>query len=73
MISLQYTTAQKLRIGLEDLKPRLWSGGPVTVLDARNDADWESSQVKIRGAIHIHAANRHMGGSWPKDRLTINS
>ena len=67
----QSAVAQKLRISVEELKTRQESGEPVTILDVRKDKAWESSFVKIRGAIRIQSANGHVDPSWPKDRFTI--
>jgi predicted sulfurtransferase len=71
MVMPHHTVGQKLRIRVEELKPRLLSDKPVTVLDARNDQAWESSPVKIRGAIRIQPANWHTDPSWPKDRCLV--
>jgi hypothetical protein len=67
----QQAVIQKLRIGVEEFKPRLLSGEPVTVLDARNDQDWESSPIKVRGAIRVQSATWHADPSWPKDRFMV--
>ena len=58
----------KLRIGVEEFKQRLKSGELVTVLDARNKEAWESSPVKVQGAIRWTS---HIDPSWPKGRLTV--
>jgi hypothetical protein len=71
MITPQHAVPRKLRIRVEEFKPRLLSGEPVTVIDARNDQAWESSPVKIRGAIRIPSANWHVDPSWPKDRFMV--
>jgi len=71
MITPQHAVTQKLRIRVEEFKPRLLSGEPVTVVDARNEQAWESSPVKIRGAIRIRFANWHVDPSWPKDRFMV--
>lgn len=71
MIKSQHTVAKTLRIRVEEIKRRLLLGEPVTVVDARNDQAWESSPVKIRGAIRIQSANWHTDPSWPKDQLTV--
>jgi len=62
---------QTLRMHVEDFNLRLLSGEPITVLDARNEQDWESSQVKIRGAIRVQSAKWRPHPSWPKDRLMV--
>jgi hypothetical protein len=67
----QSAVAQKLRISVEELRTRQESGEPVMILDVRKDQAWESSLVKIRGAIRIQSANGHIDPSWPKDRFTV--
>jgi hypothetical protein len=67
----QQSVIQKLRIGVEEFKARLLSGEPVTVLDACNEDAWESSPVKIRGAIRVQSANWHVDPTWPKDRFLV--
>lgn len=62
---------QELRIGPEELKARLESGEAVTVIDARNGTDWESSPFKARGAIRFHSGFYLQPPSWPRDRLTV--
>ena len=57
-----------LRIGVEQFKKRLEAGEPMTVLDARNKGPWQSSPVKVPGAIRWTS---HIDPSWPKDRLTV--
>jgi hypothetical protein len=53
------------------LKSRLEAGESVTILDARGQRDWESSPVKVRGAIRIDPHDLHIAPSWPRDRLTV--
>ncbi len=67
----QSSDVQKLRIRVEDIKPRLLSDEPSTVLDVRNQQAWESSPVKIRGATRIQCADWHTDPSWQKDRLMV--
>ena len=62
---------QTLRIDVEEVRTRQQSGSRVTMLDVRNDNAWESSPVKIQGAIRIRPAEGHIDPSWPKDRLTV--
>jgi hypothetical protein len=71
MITPQQAVTQKLRIGVEDVNTRQQRGEAIAILDARNDQAWESSPVKIRGAIRIPSANWHTDPSWPKDRFTV--
>ncbi|MGH7173735.1 MAG: rhodanese-like domain-containing protein [Gemmataceae bacterium] len=66
-----HASEQSLRIGAEELRRRLESGEPTTLLDVRNDKPWERSPVKIAGAIRIRPAEWHIDPSWPKDRLTV--
>ena len=64
-------TAQSLRISPADLKDRLEAGEPATILDTRNPHAWQSSDVKIRGAVRVDAHDLHVDPGWPKDRLTV--
>ncbi len=60
-----------MEIGAEEVKARLLSGVPITVLDARNDKAWEASPVKVHGAIRVRPADWQIDPSWPKDQLTV--
>ncbi len=64
-------TARSVRISPGEVQARQQSGSAVTFLDARNDKAWESSPVKVRGAIRIRPADWHIDSSWAKDRLTV--
>lgn len=57
-----------IRISVNELKTRLDAGEPVMVLDARNRGPWESSPVKIRGAMRWTG---QIDPAWPKGRLTV--
>jgi hypothetical protein len=65
------SVAERLRIGADEVKVRLQSGEPITILDVRNDKDWEASPVKIAGAIRIRPAHRQIDASWPKGQLAV--
>ena len=65
------TGVQEFRISPEDLKARLESGGPATVIDVRGHKAWETSDTKIRGAVRANPENFQADRSWPKDRLTV--
>lgn len=71
MTAYQKPVAEKLRIGADEVKSRLQSGEPITLLDVRNDKAWEAIPVKISQAIRIRPADWHMDGSWPKDQLMV--
>ncbi len=66
-----HASEQSLRIGAEELRRRLESGEAATLLDVRNDKPWETSSIKIAGAIRVPPADWHIDPSWPKDRLTV--
>lgn len=71
MTALQGPVADELRIGADEVKARIQSGVPVTVLDVRNDGPWGVSPVRIAGAIRVRPADWHIDPTWPKDRLTV--
>lgn len=71
MSTSSQASEQSLRIGAEELRTRLQSGKAATLLDVRNDKPWETSPVKIAGAIRVQPADWHIDPSWPKDRLTV--
>jgi rhodanese-related sulfurtransferase len=66
-----HASEQSLRIGVEELRTRLESGEAATLLDVRNDKPWETSTVKIAGALRVRPSEWHIDPSWPKDRLTV--
>jgi hypothetical protein len=63
--------AEELRIGADDVKARLESGKPITILDVRNDKAWDASPIKIHGAIRILAADFAIDPSWPKGQPAV--
>ncbi len=71
MTARQEPVAEQLRISAGEVKARLLSWVPITVLDARNDKAWETSPVKICGAVRVRPADWHIDPSWPKGRLTV--
>jgi hypothetical protein len=54
-----------------DVRKRQEAGEPTTFLDVRNPKAWESSPIKIVGAIRASADQFRIDPSWPKDRLTV--
>ena len=58
-------------ISADGLKQRLASGSPLTIVDVRNDGAWESSSVKIAGAVRVRPAEWRIDPSWPKDQFTV--
>ena len=71
MASASRTASEPLRISAEDVKDRMAAGESVTVLDVRNPKAWESSPVKIRGAVRVSPDQVHIDQAWPRDRLTV--
>ena len=71
MSTPHHAVGQTLRIDVEEVRTRQQSGSRVTMLDVRNDKAWESSPVKIRGAIRIRPAEGHIDPTWPKGQLTV--
>lgn len=67
-MSIHQVDDERVRIGVEEFKRRLEAGEPITVLDARNKGPWQSSPVKIKGAVRWTG---YIDPSWPKDRLTV--
>ncbi len=67
----QEPVAEDLRIGADEVKARVRSGVPVTVLDVRNDEPREATPIRIAGAVRVRPADWHIDPSWPKDRLTV--
>jgi hypothetical protein len=66
----EQTAAADVRISASELKSRLESGEPITMVDLRNDHAWESGFIKILGAVRVRPAEWRIDPSWPKDRLT---
>lgn len=57
MSTQQEPVARTLRISADEVKARLLSGVPITILDARNNKAWATSPVKIQGG-HSPPAGR---------------
>jgi hypothetical protein len=60
-----------LRIDAQELKRRMESGEPVTILDTRAPRAWDDGDRKIRGAARTTADDLHIAPDWSKDRLTV--
>ncbi len=71
MSTPMHAVSQEMRIDVDELRMRMESGEPVTVLDARNPKAWDSSADKIRGAVHIDSAHWQVDSSWPRDQMTV--
>jgi rhodanese-related sulfurtransferase len=71
MAEQQVQAAAEVRIDAAEVKTRMLSGVPVTLLDVRNDKAWETSPSKLPGAIRVPMRDWHIDPSWPKDRLTV--
>jgi hypothetical protein len=59
------------RVGVEDLKEWVDAGRPATILDARGSQAWDSTNVKIRGAIRVDPKAFRVDPAWPKDQMTV--
>ena len=62
---------RSLRIDPEEVKRRIASGQAVTILDARAPQAWESSDVKVRGAVRVRPDQFRVDPAWPRDQLTV--
>jgi rhodanese-related sulfurtransferase len=71
MATYATTTGQAARISPRELKSRMDAGEPATILDVRNPKAWDSSDVKIRGAVRVSPDQPMVDPPWPKDRLTV--
>ncbi len=71
MATTRAMEAQSLRMSVEDFKHHYDANESVTVLDARADDAWKSSELKIVGAIRVNPKHVVRDASWPKDRLTV--
>jgi hypothetical protein len=64
-------TNRLLRMDAKELKRRMDSGEPVTILDVRGPQAWDSADIKIRGAVRTPPDALPADPPWPKDRLTV--
>ncbi len=63
---------QELKIDAAEVKERLEANEPLTILDVRGKAAWDSSAEKIRGAIRVDPEKPlRQDPGWPQDRLTV--
>ncbi len=60
------------RINIEEVKNKLDNREPVVVIDTRNQRDWDSSDVKLPGALRIHYSEleQHLE-KLPHDKLIV--
>jgi hypothetical protein len=58
-------------MSVDEAKRRISMGQPATILDARADKAWSSSDVKIAGAVRVDPEQFHPHFGWPKDQLTL--
>lgn len=71
MSTIQSPLTQSLRIGASDVLAWQRAGQPMTILDVRNARAWESSPVKIQGAIRLQPPEFQVDLTLPKDRPTV--
>jgi rhodanese-related sulfurtransferase len=71
MATYSTTTGQAARISPRELKSRMDASEPATILDVRNPKAWDSSDVKIQGAVRVSPDQPMVDPRWPKDRLTV--
>ena len=64
-------TVRSLRMDAAEAKRRIESGEQATIVDVRSPQAWDSSNVKIVGAVRADAHHFRPDTSWPKDRLTL--
>ncbi len=63
---------QNLRITLDELRKRMGSGEQFAFIDTRNPQAWETSDVKLPGAIRLRAENLEQRSSeLPKDKPIV--
>jgi rhodanese-related sulfurtransferase len=63
--------AKSLRIDADELRRRQNAGEAATLLDARTPKAWDSSDLRMAGAIRVDAAEFHIDAAWPRDLLTV--
>jgi hypothetical protein len=68
---MAYTITEVLRVRPEDVKACLEAGQPLTILDARGPGAWDSSNMKIPGAIRVQADHFRADPHWPRDQMTV--
>ncbi len=61
----QEPVAEEVEIGADEVKARLLSGVPITVLDARTDKPWGASPVMVRRAIRVRPAAAWQAAGGP--------
>jgi hypothetical protein len=71
MAEQQVQAAAEVRIDAAEVKARMLSGVPVTLLDVRNDKAWAASAVKLPEAVRVSMRDWHVDPSWPKEQLTV--
>ncbi len=59
-----------LRMSAKAFRARQEAGEPSLVLDVRGPRDWDSSDVKIPGALRAYPELR-IDPHWPRDRLIL--
>lgn len=60
------------RIEIDELKQKLDRGEPVFIIDTRSHLAWDSSNVKIPGAVRLHYRDLETRlGEVPRDRTIV--
>jgi rhodanese-related sulfurtransferase len=70
-MNMAHTSTEVLRVRPEDVKAHLEAGQPMTILDVRSPAAWDSSNLKIPGAIRVEADHFRPDPHWPRDQTTV--
>jgi|GEM_PF-919001 len=60
------------RIAVEEVKARMDSGEPVFFIDTRSDSQWDETNTKLPGALHVPPGtlDKHLS-EIPQDRIIV--
>jgi hypothetical protein len=71
MATVSKATTKSLRISAAEAKRRIELGQPALILDVRAPKAWDSSDLRLQGAIRGAHDNFQIDPTWPKDRFTL--
>jgi len=71
MAATHQAAQSTLRITADEVRRRMASGEPVSVLDVRSPKAYDAAESRIRGDIRVEPDDLPDNPPWPKGQLTV--
>ena len=71
MTTRNQMTKKPLRINVVDVADRIQAGAAHSMIDVRNQSEWDRSDRTIPGTIRPQGGEIELDPAWSKDRLLV--